>query len=160
MSVRLVDVSTGQIIYAEEAKGEAETKTKTVLGYGKEAEYDQSLDDKAISAAVSKLAENIMNNCRNRPWRSFFLSAEDGSYIISGGKSQGIRAGDTFTIMAKGKTTKNPQTGMMIELPGKSVGKVKVDLTGGEDAMSEYAIVSFIEGKIDNANLAAYYITQ
>ena len=31
VSIRLVDVSTGQIIYSEEAKGEAETTNKTAL---------------------------------------------------------------------------------------------------------------------------------
>ena len=160
VSVRLVDVATSQIIYSEEAKGEAETKTKTVLGYGKEAEYDQALDDKAISAAISKLVENITNNCMNRPWKSFFLSADDGAYIISGGKSQGIMAGDQFTVMSRGKSVKNPQTGMMIELPGKVVGKIKVDMTGGETIDNEYSIVSFSEGKIDATQLGSYIITQ
>ena len=74
ISIRLIDVSTGQIIYSEEAKGQAETSNKTTLGLGKRTDYDSSLSDKAISAAISQLVENIINNCLNRPWKSYFLS--------------------------------------------------------------------------------------
>lgn len=160
VSVRLVDVSTGQIIYSEEAKGEAEASAKQTLGYGKTADYDASLDDKAISAAVSKLAENIMIKCMDKPWKSYFIAVEDGSYIISGGKSQGLAVGDVFTVVQKGKTTKNPQTGMMIELPGKPVAKIKIETLGGESVDSEFAIISFVEGSIDTANLLNYYIIE
>lgn len=160
VSVRLVDVSTGQIIYSEEAKGEAETSAKQTMGLGKTADYDASLDDKAISAAISKLVENIMNKCLDRPWRSYFLSAEDETYIISGGKSQGMAIGSTFVVNQKGKTTKNPQTGMLIELPGKKIGKVRVEMLGGETVESEYAIVSFLEGKIELSALTSYYLTE
>lgn len=160
VSIRLVDVSTGQIIYAEEAKGEAETSAKQTMGLGKSADYDASLDDKAISAAISKLVENIMNKCMDRPWKSYFLSAEDDTYIISGGASQGLSAGDSYSVFQKGKTTKNPQTGMLIELPGKIVGKLKVVSTGGDTVESEYAIVEFAEGGIDVKAIANYYITE
>jgi curli biogenesis system outer membrane secretion channel CsgG len=160
VSVRLVDVSTGQIIYSEEAKGEAETSAKQTMGLGKTADYDASLDDKAISAAISKLVENIMNKCLDRPWRSYFLSAEDETYIISGGKSQGMAIGSTFVVNQKGKTTKNPQTGMLIELPGKKIGKVRVEMLGGETVESEYAIVSFLEGKIELSAITSYYLTE
>ena len=66
ISIRLVDVSTGQIIYSEEAKGQAETKNKTTLGLGKRTDYDSTLSDKAISMAISQLVENIINNCMNK----------------------------------------------------------------------------------------------
>ncbi len=160
VSIRLVDVSTGQVIYSEEAKGEAETSAKQTMGYGKTADYDASLDDKAISAAISKLVENIMNKCMDRPWKSYFISVEDATFIISGGKSQGIKVGDVYAVIQKGKTTKNPQTGMMIELPGKTIGKIKIDLLGGETVDSEYSIVSFVEGSIDVAAVSNYYIAQ
>jgi curli biogenesis system outer membrane secretion channel CsgG len=52
ISLQIVDVSIGQTIYSAEAKGEAKTN-------GKKADYDTTLNDKAISDAVSKLVENI-----------------------------------------------------------------------------------------------------
>lgn len=160
VNIRLVDVSTGQIIYSEEAKGEAETTNKTVMGFGERADYDATLADKAISAAISKLMENIVNNCMDRPWKSYFLVYDTDGILISGGKSQGLRVGDIYEVVQKGKTVTNPQTGMSMELPGKTVGKVEVNSLGGETSDNEFAIVSFIEGSIDQANLTNYYIKQ
>ena len=145
VSIRLVDVSTGQIIYSEEAKGEAETMNKTVMGFGERTDYDATLSDKAISAAISKLVENIINNCMDRPWKSYFLSYDENGIIISGGKSQGLKVGDMYNVVEKGKNVKNPQTGMMMELPGKQVGKIKIDFTGGENPQSEFSMVSFTD---------------
>jgi hypothetical protein len=45
-------------------------------------------------------------------------------------------------------------------LPGKSVGKIKIDFTGGENPQSEFSMVSFSEGSIDKQNLSNYYIKE
>ena len=111
VSIRLVESATGLIIYSDEAKGYAETTTKETLGVGGKAGYDATLSDKAISAAISQLVENIINKCMDKPWRSYILSVEDGTYIISGGASQGLAANDRFNVYKKGKSVKNPQTG-------------------------------------------------
>ena len=160
VNIRLIDVSTGLIIYSEEAKGEAETKTKTTLGVGSKADYDAALDDQAISAAISQLVENIINNCMERPWKGYFLSKDADGTIISGGKSQGIEKGDSFMIKQKGKKVKNPQTGITIEIPGKTVGKIRVIEVGGDSPMTEYSFVEFTEGSIDDKNLSNYYIQE
>jgi Uncharacterized protein involved in formation of curli polymers len=160
VSIRLVDTSTGLIVYSEEGKGEAETSTKTVMGLGASADYDATLSDKAISAAISKLVENIINKCMNSPWKAYFLSYDENGVLISGGKSQGLKVGDIFTVVEKGKKVKNPQTGIMIELPGKIVGKVKIDFTGGDTPESEFSTVSFTEGGIDKQNLKNYFIRE
>ncbi len=160
VTVRLIDVSTGLIIYSEEAKGEAEVKTKTTLGVGGSADYDATLSDKAISAAVSKLVENIINNCLDRPWKAYFLAVEGDDIFITGGASQGLSVGDAFIVKEKGKSVKNPQTGMTMELPGKQVGKIEVTFTGGETPESEFSLVRFTEGQINADNLSNYYVEE
>jgi curli biogenesis system outer membrane secretion channel CsgG len=160
VSIRLIDVTTGLIIYSEEAKGEAETTNKTVMGLGEKTDYDATLSDKAISAAISKLVENVINNCIDRPWKSFFLAYDENGIIISGGKSQGLNTGEIYEVVEKGKSVKNPQTGMTFELPGKTVGKIKIDVMGGDNPQTEFSMVSFTEGSIDKQNLSNYYIKE
>jgi curli biogenesis system outer membrane secretion channel CsgG len=160
ISIRLVDVSTGQIIYSEEAKGQAETKNKTTLGLGKRTDYDSTLSDKAISMAISQLVENIINNCMNKPWKSYFLAYDDDGVIISGGASQGLKLGDVFDVYSKGKKVKNPQTGMSIELPGRKVGEVQVDYLGGQSPQNEFSMVSFLSGDINRNDLTKYFIKE
>ncbi len=160
VNLRMIDVSTGLIIYTEEAHGEAETKTKTTMGVGSKAGYDATLDDQAISAAISQLVENLINNCMDRPWKAYFLAKDADATIISGGKSQGIEKGDLFTVKQKGKKVRNPQTGIMIEIQGKTVGKIKVTEVGGETPLTEYSLVEFVEGTIDEKALNNYYIQE
>lgn len=160
VSIRLVDVSTGLIIFSGEAKGEAIAENKQVMGIGKTADFDATLSDKAISAAISKLVENIINKCMDNQWKAYFLSAEDNTFFISGGKSQGITMGDVFDVFENGKKVKNPQTGIEIELPGKKIARIKVEQTIGTNINDEISIVTFVDGNIDVTKLEKYYITE
>ncbi len=87
VSIRLVDVTTGLIIYSDEAKGAAETTSKTTLGIGGNAGFDATLSDKAISEAIGQLVENIINKCTNKPWRTYFLAYDNDAILIAGGSS-------------------------------------------------------------------------
>lgn len=161
VSIRLVDVSTGLIIYSDEAKGSAELTTKTTLGIGGKAGFDATLSDKAISEAIGQLVENIINKCTDTPWKTYFISYDADAILIAGGKSQGIKDGMTFSIMSKGKKVKNPQTGIMITLPGKEVGTAKVIMSGGETPETEYSFVEVTSSEeINAANMDNYIIKE
>ncbi len=161
VAIRLVDVSTGLIIYSDEGKGSAELTTKTTMGVGGRADYDATLSDKAISEAIGQLVENIINKCTNKPWRSYFLAYDADAQLISGGASQGIKAGDIFNVKTKGKKVKNPQTGVMIELPGKVIGTVTVVDTAGDTPETEYSYVTFSGNGINiDANKLSDYIIE
>lgn len=162
ISIRIVDVYTGMIIFSDESSGEAELTTKTTMGFGGKAGYDATLSDKAISSAIDQMVENIIIKCTDKPWRTFILSydKEDGIFI-GGGEAQGIQVGSRFLVMKKGKSVKNPQTGMLIELPGKAIGHVTVTATLG-DAIPENQIsmVDYVGDAIDINDLSQYYIEE
>ncbi|BBO79721.1 hypothetical protein DSCO28_02870 [Desulfosarcina ovata subsp. sediminis] len=146
--VRLIDVRSGQILYSEEGDGEAFSEAGTVFGVGERAGYDSSLNDKALEAAITNLASNIIENLLDRPWRSYILGYEDGSLIIAGGKLQNIEIGDFFKVIKEGKKVKNPQTNMMITLPGKEVGTIKAIMMIGETPESEVTLCEIVEGNL------------
>jgi len=148
--IRIVDVSTGQIIYSESGKGIAYSEAGTVLGVGDKAAYDSSLNDKVLDVAITDLASNVIENMLDKPWRSFILSSEEGNLIISGGKSQNIAKDSIFDVVKTGKKVKNPQTGMYITLPGKTVAKIKVLSSFGNTAESEVSFSEIVEGNLDS----------
>jgi len=159
VSIRLVESATGLIIYSDEAKGYAETTSKTTLGIGGTAGFDATLSDKAISAAISQLVENIINKCMDKPWKSYILSVDDGTYVISGGASQGLAPGDSFKVYKKGKIVKNPQTGLNIELPGSLVGDVTVAQCIGDTPETEISFCTYKGNDLDTNDLLNYYIS-
>ncbi|MBQ8222735.1 MAG: penicillin-binding protein activator LpoB [Bacteroidales bacterium] len=163
VSIRLVDVYTGMIIYSDEANGYAETTSKQSFGYGGSANYDATLSDEAISAALTQLVENIINKCMDKPWRGYVLAIEDGTYVISGGKSQGIEEGSTFVLYKKGRKVNNPQTGMQVELPGTKLGTLTVLSSVGDTPETEISFLSFCsyEGEaIQENELLNYYLLE
>jgi curli biogenesis system outer membrane secretion channel CsgG len=149
--IRIVDVHTGMIIYSDEGKGTAYSEAGTVMGVGARAGYDGQLNDKAIDAAISDLTSNIIENMLDKPWRGYILGYEDGNLITSGGKSQNIKVGDKFDVYKKGKKVKNPQTNMMITLPGKKIATISIVATIGDTPLNEVSLA-----KIESGDLKSY----
>lgn len=160
VNVRLVEVQTGRLLYSAEGEGEAFSEAGTVFGVGSRADYDSSLNDKAISAAIGKLVNNIVENLLDKPWRAYLLSYQNGTYVMSGGKSQGIRPGDVFPVYRKGQQVKNPQTGMPIELPGTQVGTLRIVETTGGDPSSEVALCVAEQGNLPVDNFGDFYVVE
>ncbi|PNU18642.1 curli production assembly protein CsgG [Geothermobacter hydrogeniphilus] len=148
VNIRLIDVKTGQIVYSEEGSGEAFSQAGSTMGVGKRAGFDGTLGDKAIAAAIGKMVSNVVENLMDKPWRAYLLDIQDGMYFISGGASQGIMEGDTFKVFKKGKTIKNPQTGLPLELPGTEIASIKVAQIIGKDGRNEVSLCRVEKGTI------------
>lgn len=160
VSIRLVEVRTGLVIYSEEGSGEAVSEANTVLGVGGTADYDATLNDKVISAAIGKLVSNITENLSNKPWKSYVLSFTDGSYIIAGGALQGLKEGNELTVYKRGAKVNNPQTGTTIELPGKQTAKLKIVSTVPGEITTEVSLCSLVSGDLPKDNFNEYYVQE
>jgi len=154
-----VNTKTSEVIYSEEASGEALSEENHVLGVGERAGYNSSLDDKALSAAISKLVSNVMENLLDSPWQAYLLTSEDSQFFMSGGKDQGIKLDDEFQVLAKGKQLKNPQTWQLIELPGKKIATIKV-LDFVDTGNNSLSITKLVSGDIDNSKLTDYVVRE
>ena len=158
VNVRLIEVASGRIVSATEGAGRATSEAKTTMGVGASAGYDQSLTDKAISAAISEVTSRLVETMTNKPWQSFLLSKQDGQFIMSGGKRQGITPGLRLFVYLIGERIKNPQTGAMVTLPGRRVAEVQVISSFGEDEFNELSFVTVVSGEISRP-LGDYYLS-
>jgi curli biogenesis system outer membrane secretion channel CsgG len=146
--IRLVDVYTGQLIYSEEGQGEAFSEAGTVLGVGSRAGYDSILNDKAIDAAITNLSSNIIEKLLDKPWKGYIVGYEGDRLIISGGKSQNIKASDIFEVVLEGQKVNNPQTNTTITLPGKRIAQIKVSELLGDTPENEVSLCDIIDGDL------------
>lgn len=151
VNIRLVDIKTGQIIYSEEATGEARSEANRVFGVGETAAYDASLDDKALSAAISKLTSDVMENLLDKPWQAYVVSNQGNDILITGGEDQGLNIGDQLVVKQRGEVITNPQTGLPLELPRKEIAKIElVSFIGnGNNSLSLCKVIS---GSVDINN--------
>lgn len=148
VEVRLIDVQTGQAFFTATGTGEANTETGNIAGYGSRADYDATLNDRAIGAAVSDMMNSIVTHLGERPWTSDILKVDGSKVYISGGERQGLKVGDKLTVMVQGQKIKSQQTGFDITLPGTRVASIKVVTLFGDSESNEGSICELSEGSI------------
>jgi curli biogenesis system outer membrane secretion channel CsgG len=158
VDIRLVDVKTGFAFFSATGSGEANLESGDIAGFGSKAEYDETLNGKAISAAISSVIGELINKLEERPWRTEILQIEGSTLYIAAGERQGIRVGDKFAIMESGKSIKS-QSGPLIQLPSKKVGEVKVASTFGESEINEGAVATIVSGPTP-ASISGLYIAE
>lgn len=149
VDVRVVDVSTGQVLFATSGAGEASTETASTFGFGSQASYDGTLNDAAIRQAVSQAVSRLATDFSSRPWQTAILKTEAGRVFLSGGKAQGLRPGMQLDVQTAGERIKSPQTGALITLPGRSIARVRVDALFGDSELNEGSVASIASGSID-----------
>lgn len=149
VDVRVVDVATGQVLFATSGAGEASTETASTFGFGSQAAYDGTLNDAAIRQAVSETVSRLAGDFRSRPWQTAILKTEPGRVFLSGGKAQGLRPGMQLDVMTAGERIKSPQTGAFVTLPGRSVARLRVDALFGDSELTEGAVASVASGSVD-----------
>lgn len=157
VAIRLVDVRTGLAFHSATGAGEATTEAKTTFGIGSTADFDGTLTDKALSAAVVDVLENLANTIQGRQWRTDILAAEGGQIFISGGPSQGITQGDRLVAMQAGRVVTSAQTGLGIELPPTPLAELEVVSSFGTGELSEGSITKIVSGSIPQ-NLSNIYV--
>lgn len=160
VSIRLVDVATGLVFHSAIGSGEATTSAKTVLGVGSTAEYDQTLNDRAISAAINQVINELVSTITARPWKTDLLQVDGQTAYIAGGKSQGLKNGDILGVFQTGKTIASRESGFNITLPAKRVGAIKVIQLFGDMPQNEGAVTTVIEGDLSEFELQELFISE
>ena len=138
VNVRLVDTINGQIVFSQEATGEARAEASTTFGVGERAAFNTQLGDRAVSAAISQLVSNLMENLLDRPWQAYIVGTQGNALLMTGGQEQGLQVGDQLVLYRRGEAVRNPQTGLNIELPPERLGNVQVTgfIGRGENELS------------------------
>lgn len=160
VEVRLVDVATGQAFFSTSGSGSASVEVGEVAGFGSRAGYDSTLNDKAISAAVSDLMTNVVQKLQDRPWFTDVLQVRGDEVLMSGGASQGLRRGDQLAVEIQGDTVVSRQTGLPIRLPGREVARVQVVSFFGDSPQAEGTVARVVQGQIPAADIKTLRVVE
>ena len=160
VEMRIVDVRTGYVFFTASGTGDASTESGEIAGYGSKADYDASLNDRAIGAAVSDVQNALIAKLEERPWHTDILRVEGRQLYISGGARQGIKVGDLLTVSQQGDRVKSGQSGFEITLPSKVVGKARVVSLFGDNETNEGAVAEILSGDVTEAKRAGLFISE
>ena len=160
VEARLVDVKTGQAFFSAAGVGEASTESGEIAGYGSRADYDATLNDRAISAAISDMLDKVVSTFGERPWKTDILEIQDGLVFISGGQKQGIKVGDILQVMEQGASVKSKQSGFEINLPAKKSAEIRVVSFFGDNENNEGSVCEISSGNVNAASLGKIYVEE
>jgi len=146
VNVRLVDSVTSHVFFAADGAGEASTEVFTTLGFGGQAGFDSTLDDRAIAAAVTDLVDRLQRQLASRPWTTGVLRVEGDRVMVAGGARQGLKVGDRLKVMVPGAVVKSPQTGFDVQLPSTQVGAIEVESFFGDSDVNEGSVCRVVSG--------------
>ncbi len=156
VDVRLVNATTGEIIFADSATHNASTTSLSVFGFGGGQSFNEKKATATLRAAIKKISGQIAatQNASASPLDQMFKSKKkavnkkvplvadvDGKVItVNKGKSAGFKVGQKVGVYRQKKVVKDPATGAILKIKYKKVGVIK--LTEVESGYSEGKIIS------------------
>ena len=160
VEIRMVDVRTGHVFFSASGSGEASTESGEVAGFGSRADYDATLNDKAIGAAISDLLNSVVSKLEERIWRTGILRIKGNEIIIAGGKRQGLKAGDLLSVMREGERVKSKQSGFEISLPATKVGEIRLIRLFGNTETNEGAMGTILSGTFRDGQTNGLFVAE
>jgi curli biogenesis system outer membrane secretion channel CsgG len=135
MDIRMVDVSTGQIIDSVRAEGRmsASSKQFDIKGLGpislKSSKFESSPLGQAVRLAIQDGVKKIATRMEAVKWQAKIAAIDTDMNLLylNVGKDSGLKVGDVLTVRRLGKEIKDPDTGVIIgRVAGKEIGTCKV----------------------------------
>lgn len=147
LDIRIVSVTTGEILTAEDVR---EEKSATSLGvdtrkidFSDQRSFDESVVGKAARKAVERLIKMIDKDAERVPWQAKVITMQDNKVYINSGALDGVKIGETFAVFRPGKKLIDPDTGLNLGAIEEKVGIIKVtDNTVGDGKASICEIVA------------------
>ncbi|MFH1725506.1 MAG: CsgG/HfaB family protein [Elusimicrobiota bacterium] len=146
VDIRLVDVETGQVLYADSGKGEARSSKGTFLGLlGTKGGYDETIEGKALRASIAQFTENIVSQVNRKPWSCRIAAVRGELVYLNAGPTMGVEKGLKLDCFHLGKEILDPTTGLMLGHEEVPIGRVRV--TGPLGDSGEGSIAALIDSE-------------
>lgn len=135
VDVRVIDAATGQVIYADSGNGVYEESSTQVLGIGGAKGYDETMEGKALRAAIAKFLDNLIARMETIEWSGKIASVDGGEVVVNAGGKTGLLMGDRLRVYGEGREVIDPDTKVSLgRRPGRVKGEIEVVDFFGEDA--------------------------
>lgn len=132
LDVRLIDASTGQVLFTQRVDSEAKTFglafgvdwKKASLGTDN---FSKTPFGQAMREAVTEAAGYILTQTREIDWTGQVVEVQGPTLFVNAGASAGIKVGDTLTVYTVARELIDPATGLSLGRIEQKVGQIRVD---------------------------------
>ncbi len=147
VDVRMVDATTGEIVFADSATASKSSMDVRVFGFGGGESFNEKKASAVMRTAIKEIAAKITSKPltpSGKPAAAggpVLVADVDGNTIsLNMGSNAGLEVGQTVNISRKGKVIKDPKSGKVLKIKYKKIGTIKLTLV--EEAYSEGQVVS------------------
>lgn len=139
---KVLDTETGEVLFTTQGHGVATSSsharavgTSLMNGGYVTAGTDSGAD--ATRLALYDATVKIMEEMNQLPWRGRIMDHNGDRIIINGGSDAGLREGDTFQVLSRGKELIDQESGLArghIQVPA---GTVRIALVSGSNSEAD-----------------------
>ncbi|HHM04960.1 MAG TPA: penicillin-binding protein activator LpoB [Gammaproteobacteria bacterium] len=155
VDVRIVNVQTAEIVFADSGSDSASSVSVRVFGIGGGERFNEKKATEVMRGAIKKLAAKVSAAKLDTPGGgsavrvsegdTVVADVEDGIVTLNKGSEAGYKTGQTLTVSRQRKVIKDPVTGKVLKVKYKKVGKIKLTEVEGSYAEGEIITDSGIE---------------
>lgn len=142
VDIRVVDVETGQVIYADSGSGSAKAQKRAVLGLGGRSGYDETLEGKALRAAIVQFTDNITSQVNKKPWSCRIAAVRGNNIYLNAGINMGVEKGLELDCFHLGKEILDPTTGLVLGHEEVPLGRAEVVGPLGDSGEGSIAVLN------------------
>lgn len=142
LDVRLIDASTGQVLFTQRVDSEAKTFglafgvdwRKASLGTDN---FSKTPFGMAMREAVTEAAGYILAQTREISWTGQVVEVQGQMLYLNAGATSGIKVGDTLTVYTVARELIDPATGLSLGRIEQKIGQVRVDQVDDKYAVGQ-----------------------
>ncbi len=133
VDVRVVNATTGEIVFADTAEHSESSTNVRVFGFGGGESFNEKKASEVMRTALDKVVAKMSFTEEAKEGSAKAAGAEamvadiDGKTVtLNQGKEAGFKVGQKVNIARKDKEIKDPETGQVIKVKFKSVGAIEI----------------------------------
>lgn len=130
--MRLIDLKSGRIIFADSGEGLGKKETGTSFGMGTTGGYDEAIEADALRAAAIYAVSNIVDQVDRTPWSANVVKVTDNQIYINAGSLSNLPIGTELEVYKQGQAI--IYEGEVLGYDEEKVGTATVSRYLGEDA--------------------------
>lgn len=133
IAVRMIDATTGAIVWADQVSGNVKKSGGSYGGISSQTEVSASIYDEALNIAVKKIVSAINQQA---PTEGSIVKVSGQKVYIDIGNDQGVRVGQSFSVIREGEAITNA-AGQVIGVEKTNVCTIKVTGVDGQMSITE-----------------------
>lgn len=146
VDVRIINTTTGEIVYADSAQHSDSSLNVRVFGIGGGEKFNEKKATKVLRKSIEKLVAKMSfegggGASGKAPPIQTMVADVDGQVVtLNQGSGAGFKVGQKVKISRKDKEIKDPATGKVIKVKYKKIGSIEI--TSVESSYAEGKIIS------------------